>query len=225
MSKDIFLEAKEEMLIDYIKEIAEILELKKIPSVEFCNGFTSEGQEALACIDIISWKIQVSRNYLRKMTIEQCKHTILHEMSHIFEEEHNPEFYRRLNELSAGTWKPTFTSGLIMINGNQRVIKHIPKEKEKSEIDDSVCNHYQHCDLTKDDVKLELCSTVCPYANECTAQKGYFCPRHIKPKRPGVGFNRRDVSSEGGHPCPEFAELDIKHEKEMYKKLAHKSFG
>jgi hypothetical protein len=93
--------------------------------------YTPSGQGALACIDTVSHTIYISDVYLGKMSLEEIRKTIAHEITHEYKLEHTPEFYKRLNEILSATWKPRFTSGIVMVDGSAtRETKPIIQKEE-----------------------------------------------------------------------------------------------
>ena len=206
------LKAKEELFLEYIKILCEALELKKLPKVIFCDGYTPMGPNAKACIDSASWTIWVSRIHLRMMSFEEIKKTAGHELNHLFIGPHNAEFRNKLNELLVATWEPEFTSGLKVIDGGKEVEK--PEKQSEKEIDKTECNRHS-CNIT---TGLECCS-------HCG---GYYCKEHIKPLPPLLpNFNNPDEFMkwkyrEKFHPCPPYYDFLAKKYEDQIKEMEEK---
>ena len=203
---DAFLEGKKALVEAYVEEVTETLELDKPPKIEFCPGYTPMGQEALACIDVVLKIVYISIIHLRTMSFEEIKKNVAHELVHLIETEHTPEFYRILNNLLQGSWKPTFTSGLVMIDGNKKI--EISKESKKK-IDKTQCNYHQ----CKNKSKLKRCI-------HC---RGYFCEEHYKPSPPifpNFDYPRKHIEwelskKEKTHPCPNYYNYLLRKKKEF----------
>jgi len=206
------LKGKEEIFLDYIKILCEALELKRLPQVIFCDGYTPMGPDAKACIDSASWTIWVSCIHLRMMSFEEIKKTAGHELNHLFIGPHNAEFRNKLNELLVATWEPEFTSGLKVIDGGKEVEK--PEKQPEKEIDKTECNRHS-CNTT---TGLECCS----YCG------GYYCEEHIKPLPPLLpNFDNPEEFIEWKyrekfHPCPPFYNFLVKKHEDLIKNIEEK---
>jgi len=206
-TEDALLKAKEEMILNYVKSISEFLKLPKTPPVIFCNQYTSMGPNAAACIDIVSWKIEISRIHLQKKGIEEVKKTVAHEITHLIEEDHTPRFFQILNEIIVETWQPEFSSGISIINGGASVELSGEKHEEK---DTTRCNYH----LCRKEAKL----LRCPYCRD------YFCIDHIKPMPPSFPefdypnkFNEQKFRDEH-HPCANYyIVIERKHKERLLK--------
>lgn len=209
-SEDAVMKAKEEMVLNYVNSISKVLQLQRTPPIIFCDGYTSEGPNAIACIDIISCTIQVSRIHLQKQRVEEIKKTVAHEITHLIVPDHTPEFYKILNEILAGTWQPEFSTGLVFIDGGAEVELSTQETKKESHPnkDMTYCNYH----LCREKTKL-LC---CPYC------KDYFCLDHIKPMPPIFPnfdypnkFNEQK-NRDTHHPCPSYYDHLVKKIRKIY---------
>ena len=207
---DAFLEGKKALVESFVEEIKEILELKDFIKIIFCPGYTSSGPNALACIEPLSMTMEISLIHLKDMSIEKIKEVVAHEITHKFVHGHNAEFHRRLNELLQGSWKPTFTSGLIMTDGNKKI--EISKEEPNKKPIKTICNYHQ----CKKKTNLK----------RCVHCRGYFCEDHIKPSPPifpNFDYPRKKVEwelskKENTHPCPPYYDYLLRKKKELIKK-------
>lgn len=207
---DAFLKGKEEIVLQHVKFLTEMLELKMTPSVVFCDGFTPAGQKALACIDPATWVIYVSRVYLSKMDATEIRETIAHEITHLFDQSHDPSFDRKLTDIKTALWKPESTSGIIMIDSDRRTDEPDEKPKKKAKADKTRCNY--HLCRQKTDLKC------------CIHCRGYFCEDHYKPippEMPNFDYPNKFAQwkyKENYHPCSAYYDYLLRKEKERTKK-------
>lgn len=201
-------DGKEALVLEFVKTIKDKYELDKKLTVVFCDGFTPMGQEALACIEPATGTIYISRIYLNKMGIDEIKKVVAHEITHMFETEHTPAFYKLLNEFLSATWEPDFSTGIISINGSGRVEKPVKKKKEV--IDKTVCNRHS-CNISTN-------------LKRCRHCRGYYCEEHITPLPPSLPnfdypnkFNEWKQRRESHHPCPPFYDYLVRKHKENTK--------
>lgn len=219
MIDDSFLEAKKRLVESLTRQFEKLLGLDTDSvTINYCEGYTSLGREALACIQPETRNMQISLIHLNNMSKEEIKKTVAHELIHIFEREHTPTFYKLLNELLMGAWTPEGATGIVSINGGKHVDKK-PKKAFKEEIDKAVCNKHS-CD-SKNNLK------------RCIHCKGYYCERHLNPIPPSFpNFDYPNKfyewkNKEKGHPCVSYVDYLNKKEKErkMKYELALKSNG
>lgn len=186
------LKLKESKFIMYMEEASLFYQLQNIPHVVFCDEYTPSGSKAIACIDIDSWIIYVSRIHLKELPFEKVKESAYHEVTHLLNASHDTSFRNKLDDTLTTTWKPENTSGIIMKIGNTR----LPEiNLEPLEIDMVYCNYH----LCRKEVILKQC----PHCEK------YFCEEHLTPSLPSMpNFDQSDKSLDWKrgihHPCPPY---------------------
>ena len=202
------LRMKESRFNEFVEMACETYGVKYKPQVIFIDGLLPENPSWLACIEIFSRTIKVSRTQLLKMSIEQIKETAFHEVTHIFDASHDTSFHNILDDVMTTTWEPP--SGVIVIDGNIRIDElEVAKKKTESKPDKVHCNH---CGT-----KTEL--EKCPHCSR------YFCEGHFKPILPSMPnfnnpnrFNEWKNRGENHHPCPNYYDYLRNEEKEKLRK-------
>jgi len=202
------LKAKESKFEEFVELASKTYDLNYKPKVVFLDGYIPENPSWLACIDIASWTIYVSRKHLKEMPDEQIKETAFHEVTHLFNASHDMDFRNKLDDVTTGTWKPP--PGVIAIDGNIRRDEPRDTKKKTKQKPDKI-----HCNLcgTKSELKK------CPYCSR------YFCEEHFAPLPPSMPnfdypskFNEWKNRGENHHPCPNYYDFLVEEEKERRRK-------
>lgn len=208
VSDDDVLRMKESKFEAFVELASKLYELKYKPRVVFMDGYIPDMPNAMACIDIYSSVIRVSRAYLINMSDEEIKNTAFHEVIHLFNASHDTAFYGKLSDAITGTWEPP--GGVIVIDGNARSDDKKSKKLSKPKKNRTYCNYHQ-CGK-----KAELV--------ECRYCGGHFCYDHIRAVPPSMrNFNYPNKfvdlkSLENRHPCAPYFDYLQKKEKEQLER-------
>ena len=201
------LEAKKEAFIDFVKDASKVNGLEKYPRVEFVEGYL-ENPNRLAEINIVYEIIYVSLSHLRIMHMEMVKKVAFHEVTHLMNPNHDPDFYKDLDSSLLAVWEPENKSGLHMQVGNSH---HPVFKDEPLPINDKVCNRH--------DCNCEFTLQQCDYCEK------FFCQTHIKPHVPtsmngGQLYFYEYQHTVNCHACPPFYDYLREQEKIRDKQYA-----
>jgi hypothetical protein len=197
------LEAKKLRYINFVEEATSAYDLECKLNVVFVDEYKDDNTKALAWIDVASLTIYVCLLHLREMPVERIRENAFHEVTHIFNQSHDPDFYKIFHDVMLKNWKPGNISGLTMRTGNTGFTDVDIKKHEPEVIDTVRCNYHLH----REEAEL----TQCPYC------KKYYCEQHIRPKQPH-SFNSNEPDHDySGHPCGSF-DLFLKEDIEIKAK-------
>lgn len=218
------LERKKKTVRETIYRACEAANLP-IPTINF-EGCPLERDNELAHYHPDQNKICFSERELYIQNSDELERTAIHEVAHILELNHGPDFVQTNLAIRAKAWKPP--SGVTYVRGDNS-----PREKSDDKpltIDKTICN-YPKCGK-KNALK------------QCPDCERYFCAEHLTQR---IVTNRHEITSldndydyekwkkytsdwqiEDGHACPQYTERwnkeykEKQNEKEKYIKTSLK---
>ena len=159
--------------------------------------------------------IYVSCTHLLEMDSVDIRHTVIHELTHIFDQTHDGSFHTKCQDIRSSNWRPESTSGIIMINGGKRTsLEKKDNTYEEPEIDNTHCNHHLCNNHETNLLKCEYCG-------------GFYCIDHIAPIPPSMPkFNipKKFIEwkdNENTHACPEYYDYLQGKIKEEHRRYQH----
>lgn len=204
------LDAKKQLFLNAVKQVSEDNSFTSTPQVVFYDEYIPNvSVNTIACIEPMSKVISVSCVHLLQMDAQSIRDTVIHEISHIYEQNHNAGFSRVNQNIRSSTWRPWSSSGLKIINGGRSLGKGDIIEEPKKKVDKTHCN-YHLCRKETDTEKCKYCEF-------------YFCVEHINPKPPSMP-NFKNIkkflswkNADSSHPCAPYYDYLVSKEKEKGK--------